>query len=259
MTLDGKKMQNGLAVMERVPKCMKAVVFPAAYEAFPRTPDAGAFEALWEASRPAVLANMSHLVYHDASTVAEVMGRLGAHDTTFFDHRGAQAFLAQWPDKSILVFRGTEIGDLRDAVADLKFFKESHGEARIHRGFRQHLDLLWEEHLVPALEALPTDKVLITGHSLGGAMAAVAGTRRPFAEVVTFGAPRVGTGIAKVFQAKRHVRYVNGRDPITIVPPKSLGFEHHGEEIRLIDPDGSSIQYDHGIIYYAEILEMQSP
>ena len=66
----------------------------------------------------------------------------------------------------------------------------------------------------------------------------------------------MGRGIDAAFKCRRHVRFVNGRDPVTRVPPRFMGYRHHGELVRLTDPDGPSVRYDHSIVYYAEVLEM---
>ena len=42
------------------------------------------------------------------------------------------------------------------------------------------------------LKKLPNHKLYVTGHSLGAAMAVVAGMSNKFDKVVTFGEPRVG-------------------------------------------------------------------
>jgi hypothetical protein len=89
-------------------------------------------------------------------------------------------------------------------------------------------------------------------------MALLAGRRHPFEEVVTFGAPRVGRGLDHGFAAKRHVRYHNRRDVVRALPFRLIGYQDHGEAVELVDPGGASWRYDHGIMYYAEILEMRA-
>ena len=71
-----------------------------------------------------------------------------------------------------------------------------------------------------------------TGHSLGGALAVLAGSLVESAEVYTFGGPRVGNAdfCAAVTTGgpPRYRRYVNYRDPVCHVPPRLLGYRDCG-------------------------------
>ena len=81
-----------------------------------------------------------------------------------------------------------------DILDDLNFMTTAYRRARVHKGFLEATLDLW-----PAIEAdlvarcTPSNlPVFVTGHSLGGAMALIAGMTYPFERIVTFGAPRVG-------------------------------------------------------------------
>lgn len=244
--------------MERVPKSLKAVLFPAKYTAFRGIAYAAAFEAAWESNRPCVLAHMAHAAYYDGPKVAGIMERFGASATHWLEEDRTQGYLAVWDDKAVLAFRGTEVWVPSDLIADFNMFRDPFHGARVHRGFRKKLETLWAPFLEGHLDDLSSAgvPVSVTGHSLGGAMATVAGLLRPFCEVVTFGEPRVGRGLDDAFAAQRHVRYVNGRDLVPRMPPRLLGYRHHGEPVVITDPDGPSARYDHAIIYYAEVLAL---
>jgi predicted lipase len=74
-------------------------------------------------------------------------------------------------------------------------------------------------------------RVMMTGHSLGAAIATLAATRRPPAQLFTFGSPRVGdrefaTSAAVVNVP--HARYVDCADLVARVPPEALGYVHTG-------------------------------
>ncbi len=251
--------------MDRVCRCLKAVFDPAAFEPFSRTPDAEAFETLWASGPDAVLAHLSHAAYHGAATVQRLVERLGAVETHTFSlggraHRAdasAHAVLAVWHDKAILAFRGSAC--MHDTLTDLCFLRRRFGAARVHSGFSQRFERLWpdiETRVETISASVPSVPIVATGHSLGGAMALLAGTRFPFDRIVTFGEPRVGIGLDTVFRAREHRRIVNGHDPVCRIP-LPIGYRHHGDATVLVDPHhGTSATYDHAIVYYAEILEL---
>jgi predicted lipase len=135
-------------------------------------------------------------------------------------------------------------------------------------------------------------KIKIAGHSLGGAIAAITGLylqQEGFSvEVYTFGQPKI-TNIAGAARADslHLIRFLNGRDMVTLVPPVSyqpgkLGsYAHFGKEIALLDgknyeclqehfqkrynPDSwwdqvqEQAMKDHGIANYLEKLRALVP
>ncbi len=201
---------------------------------------------------------------------------------------GSQGFLAIWDDRAVAAFRGTEpdeslmlqlmgvepqhelfghlaTRDLKfpfiptDIVDDLDFlpytYREEDGISQLHRGFYKATQRIWPQmaHDLQQLN-LPQSQQFATGHSLGAAMAVIAGLMHPFARIVTFGEPRVGRDIAATMAPECiHIRYVNGHDPVTKVVPKAL-YQHHGIEKKITDVDGPDLRYDHSIINYACIL-----
>ena len=276
---------------DRIPRLLKAVTHPDEFEPFRQLDGAAQFETRWAANAPWALANLAHAAYHARETIERLLEMCGARSVHVYQELDAQGFLAVWPDKAVLSFRGTKLETRRqlqpgflssvktfvettfridlpdeyrmflanDVLADLMFIKKQHGHANVHQGFMGELDKLWES-VVADLDAKTTSPaipVFVTGHSLGGAMATIAGMRRRFTEVVTFGEPRVGSNIVSEFQTERHTRYVNGDDPITMVPPTwwPFSYEHHGEAVLLGDPDGPNLLYDHAVVYYAQNLE----
>jgi hypothetical protein len=204
--------------------------------------------------------------------------------------RGREAYLAIWEEKAILSFRGTEADDklelkLRenekisrltgvsfpskfkisfiptDIVDDLNFspvtYKGKNGRSQVHRGFFKSTEELWPEISgdLDKLELSSPDQLFVTGHSLGAAMAVIAGVKYPFNKIVTFGEPSVGNDLDNTIDPDcLHIRYVNGIDPVTKIVPDSL-YEHHGKLKEIEDIDGPDVRFDHSIINYATILE----
>lgn len=92
------------------------------------------------------------------------------------------------------------------------------GGGKVHRGFAGALDRVWTQ-IEGQLDGLDMP-VLFTGHSLGGALATLAASRRPPDTLYTFGSPRVGdkdfvAGMAKTVA----YRYVNCCDLVAQLPP----------------------------------------
>lgn len=184
------------------------------------------------------LAELSRVIYRlrageggvvlpDRSTVLQ---NAGLREVEFFDHKqSTQASLIQGPGFHVLAFRGTVgLQDwLQDAMVQLDNFRDGQ---KVHHGFNQALDEVWPD-VERALASVATP-IFFTGHSLGAALATLAGARstaNPPLAVYAFGSPRVGNRKFAAAYPVRLYRVVNNRDLVTIVPPESLGYEHAGE------------------------------
>ncbi|HKP95502.1 MAG TPA: lipase family protein [Fibrobacteria bacterium] len=197
-----------------------------------------------EALRYATLADQA---YAPDTVVARECG----WDSCFF-FRGpasdARAFVRvddsariQW-----IAFRGTSsIAEIK-LDADYTQTEDSVLHMRLHRGFAaaaRDLYPLIRPHLSSSY------RTRMTGHSLGGAIAVVSGLylrQEGFdVEVETFGQPKV-TNAAGALRADslKLVRFLNGRDLVTQVPPLSFSpgklgsYEHFGKEVALLDGNG---------------------
>jgi hypothetical protein len=193
----------------------------------------------------ATCAELSRLAYirHEEGDVARLdaalaLGGFGPA-TPFHDAiTDAQGFATIASDGTrYLAYRGTQPDRLKDLVADARFWGSRwHGPGRVHNGF-----LRAEQSLAAAVDAWLADDVaaplVVTGHSLGAAMATVSAARVPGATLVTFGSPRVGNAAFREALAGRAVRrYVDCCDMVATVPP-ALGYGHLGTE-RYIDHVG---------------------
>lgn len=153
----------------------------------------------------------------------------------------------------VLSFRGTEptnvIDWLTDALVEPHVWRSGDREQRaawVHRGFFLSLDVLWPA-ISSALSELKGD-LYITGHSLGGAIAALAGRRlldeaQPDAGpklrgVYTYGQPAVGNEVfCDDCQALKLplYRHVHDQDLVPRLPPRGVGvddFRHMGALYR---------------------------
>jgi predicted lipase len=172
-------------------------------------------------------------------------------------------FLAIFSDKAILSFRGTEPSELKDLIDDIRVLQIEYKGASVHRGFLEATESLWMMGIEEDLNKLSHRKVYVTGHSLGAAMAVIAGMKYGFEGIVTFGEPRTGANIGKALIGNpRHVRFVNGKDLITTLIPRSRFYIEHGikKQIPIVE-DYEIINgklFDHSIINYADRIKIIS-
>lgn len=78
-------------------------------------------------------------------------------------------------------------------------------------------------------------KIILTGHSLGGALALLSGSFLNYQSIYTFGMPRVCSGSLIQELPSRHYRYVLEGDPVPKLPFESMGFRHD-MPCLLLDP-----------------------
>lgn len=145
----------------------------------------------------------------------------------------------------IISIRGTE--SFPNVLVDAMTFLSPPGviptcpSCQIHSGFW----IAWravQQTVEPAIEnqlyQYPDYQVIVTGHSLGAAVAALLGLsyeirgRDPI--VVTFGQPRVGNSDFAAYMDSllvdtgKLMRVTHGNDPVVHIPWQSWGYEHHG-------------------------------
>ncbi|OAD06561.1 hypothetical protein MUCCIDRAFT_170034 [Mucor lusitanicus CBS 277.49] len=151
-----------------------------------------------------------------------------------------------------LVFRGTS--SFRNAITDLKFDKVAYPNvkgARVHKGFLASYNEIISSYF-PAMQeqltAFPSYNIIITGHSLGGAQAVLAGidlyardkriTEKNL-KIFTNGMPRIGSPEFAYYVDSTKIplyRSVNERDIVPHLPPQSFGFLHPGVEAWIKSP-----------------------
>ena len=169
-----------------------------------------------------------------------------------FSGGSAQGYLALGDGFSILAFRGSDHTELDDWIGnadfDLTFDAHIRG-GQVHSGFQRGAAAIWEEiEQLLTRHQVPENKLFLTGHSLGGALAILTAARfastsraTEISAIFTFGQPRAGDReFARHFDREfkdRTFRYVNRYDLITRLPPRLLGYDHAGQ-LRYIDENG---------------------
>lgn len=200
-------------------------------------------------------ASFADQAYSPDSVVAKECGR----DSCFFFHgplSDAHAFVRVDDSAKIqwIAFRGTKSIEDVKLDADYTQTEDSILHMRLHRGFAKGARDLYPL-IRPHLSSIY--KTRITGHSLGGAIAVISGLylrAEGFnVQVETFGQPKVTNAAGALHgDSLNLVRFLNGRDLVTQVPPLSykpggnLGsYEHFGREVELLDGKGYECLTEH--------------
>ena len=122
--------------------------------------------------------------------------------------------------------------------------KKSGDKLFVHRGFRDYADVVLSdglaERLTTSLEQNPNETLYLTGHSLGGAVAVIAGIRltdrgvtKSRLKVITFGSPAVGSrALAKNYEDTLDLTRVVMRGDVLKKSLRVLGYVHFGETIN---------------------------
>lgn len=186
------------------------------------------------------LAEISFLTYvPETDFIRTRVESVGYRRLRVFDSKGSRALLLEAPDHVVVAFRGTDIADHRNLLADADAMLAPFvTRGRVHRGFWAALEAIW-----PPLKAALTEvgafrPVYVTGHSLGGAMAVLASQLAPMpVRLYTFGAPRVGDQAFHDAAIGTSARFVHNFDIVTQLPPRVL-YRHIGLPI-VLRSDGS--------------------
>lgn len=99
-----------------------------------------------------------------------------------------------------------------------------------HAGFANYGTRLMAEMLAAGLQFSKADQLILSGHSLGGAVAtsiaAALQDHLPQLDLVTFGSPRPGGRRFRDRLRVPHLRFVHGDDLVPHLPSAALGFRH---------------------------------
>lgn len=164
-----------------------------------------------------------------------------------------------WNDETLVIaFRGTResvdwwVSNLKMFPVLLKNCETNSKKVNVHRGFQRTLyykdkttklnsfDAVMKH--INDLDLITNRKIVITGHSLGGALATLFSVKlrantpaiveNQLQEIVLFGAPAVGLKKFKIFYNELHqktIRIINGSDVVPFTPP--VFYHHIGQEL----------------------------
>lgn len=193
----------------------------------------------WRAAQSAALASL--LVYEEGSFVEKVGAEDWNLNTQFIEAGNTQCFIASSKKMILISFRGTQ--NYRHWMGNFDLWPVKADYGKVHRGFYNAFDAV-KGKLEKSIKRLGDLPLVLTGHSLGGALATVAAAEwnsmYNINRVLTFGQPAVGRGdFQKFFREhydKNFFRFVNNSDIVTRVPPN---YWHVGSKIYF-DADGDA-------------------
>jgi hypothetical protein len=175
-------------------------------------------------------AEMSRLAYASPSEIAAPLAGIGFSEVAPFDNQttGTQGFAANNPSQglTVLAFRGTQPDDFPDLISDAEALQGEHpGGGRVHHGFKKAYQSV--DGLIPDCLGNRQSALLVTGHSLGAALATLAALDVAPTKLITFGSPRVGDAkfCARLAGMTVH-RFVDCCDVITRVAPERFDREN---------------------------------
>lgn len=188
-----------------------------------------------------MMAVMAKLAYIEFETSEDELFRLifnlksgGFELVSTFSKGSTQGFLAKNENMYVLAFRGTQPKRFEDINTDIRVYKSTLKEGKIHAGFHEAYQEVEDEIVNIFLKNQEwTWPLYVTGHSLGGALATIATQnlehkiKSQIAACYTFGSPRVGNRQYERNTKAPFYRIVHSTDIVTLVP--SIGYMHIGD------------------------------
>ena len=189
-----------------------------------------------------LLAECAELAYElDAAVLPKWARHRGFEPSEPFNLGNIQGYGLTAGAVAVLVFRGTS--NLGQWIRDARIVPAGDPWGLVHAGFHGGIHAVERPLEEFAKAAAKAERVWVTGHSLGGALAVLAGAwleqRGISPQVYTYGQPRVGLGkFADSIDREmsgRLWRFVNQNDIVPRLPP-GLFYRHCGTLKRIVRP-----------------------
>ena len=152
-------------------------------------------------------------------------------------------------NKIIVSFRGTNGADITNWITNIVYYRVQYFEvagSQVHSGFftaYRAISYQMLEGVRTLFAAHPSADIVLTGHSLGAALATFAAldikrsipTFKNQFTFYTFGSPRIGNQVfadyVMTLFPNLYSRVVHYTDLVAHMPPKDMGFAHSGNEV----------------------------
>ena len=185
-------------------------------------------------------AKLSELVYKEKELIRKECLHMDYNKFRFFEHDGTECLVVEDKNFVVVIFRGTEPNKWKDIAADLKIWRVlSETKGKVHAGFKESCDDLYDEIVDWITKNTHNKRVVVTGHSLGAAVATLFASRIKAEQLYTFGSPRVGNKDFVNTLTVPHWRFVNNNDVVPATPIPPLYF--HDGILKYIDSKGNLV------------------
>ena len=189
------------------------------------------------------MALASRLAYEDADKIKAGLAETGMDCWNFIDEGGTQAYVFRIKNLVVLAFRGTD--STADVFLDAKATHKSMSAGTFHSGFLEAFNFASEpiiDSMAPMVEKHTA--VVVTGHSMGGALAMLSNWFLPFhiSQIYTFGCPRfmcqMTAGRWERTLKEKAFRFFHNNDVVPRIPPSRLDWAHCGHRMYITHGGG---------------------
>lgn len=205
--------------------------------------------------------NIIHYTSYAAAAYAETCPTLpyGSAIINTFNYTNTDTKAVLYHEASsnsvIVAFRGSAFPrnldqDFLFTLTPLTVPGTSCSSCQVHQGFQTIYNSMANDissAVSNALSSFPGSSLLVTGHSLGGGLAALAASSLAAQghklTVYTYGEPRNGNPAFTSYinsQVPNYYRTTHYNDGVPQIPPPLLGFEHHGTEYFQSQQNGNT-------------------
>lgn len=161
---------------------------------------------------------LSQIVYFSDSFIVKHLSELGCDDILVVKYDGPTAICIHFNGTNYICVKGLSGRNRREWPIVLNFLAKEHEGTEAHGGF-----VLTTRKLLPSLEEFVADnpgQVVLTGHSMGGAIATLSSLSLDCCKVVTFGSPKtIERDALGAFGDKEITHYRIDTDFVTHLPP----------------------------------------
>ena len=160
---------------------------------------------------------LSQIVYFSDSFITKYLGELGSQSVTLIDYDGPRAVYVKLDGIAYVAVKGLSGRNKSEWPIILNFPARKHETIEAHAGF-----VSVTRKLLPKLRELTAvdDDIILTGHSMGGAIATLTCLSVDGCKVVTFGSPKVVSPESRDdFNDKDMRHYCIDTDFVTMLPP----------------------------------------
>lgn len=161
---------------------------------------------------------LSQMVYFSHSFIEKHLIEIGCDRVSIIDYNGPTTVCIDFAGVTYVAVKGLSGRNKEEWPIILNFFAKEFEGTEAHGGF-----VITSGRLLPHVKAFVADKdnpVVLTGHSMGGAIATLVSLAVAGCKVVTFGSPKIVERDAlEVFEEKDLMHYLIDTDFVTHLPP----------------------------------------